>query len=58
MGEENFCACCGNVYKTGHPHFCLNCQEHVIKDEVKIPVWEKTFYGQTRILCPYSVDGE
>jgi hypothetical protein len=56
---EDFCGCCGKAAES--LHWCNACIEHIGPRETRsgraIDLWERTYFAQYGIPCPYQVSG-
>lgn len=53
--KEQYCACCGVVLKGADyaGRFCQRCLKHA--GPADLPTWDRTFFAQHGIDCPYQV---
>lgn len=52
MAEESFCGCCGCQIQ--HGEWCLPCSKHLMHAKGYIPMWERTYFAQFGMDCPYQ----
>jgi hypothetical protein len=49
--EPSYCGCCGRAFFTDG-WWCSGCQDHVAGEG---PLWERTYFAQHGVSCPFQV---